>query len=177
MHRHPTRAALLLLSATGALALTACGSSSSSTTAAANATSAAGSAKTVSVRMDARLGDILVDSSGMTLYRNDTEQGGVVKCTAGCTTAWPPLIATGTPTAGAGVGHTLGVVTRPDGTTQVTEDHWPLYRFAADKAPGDTMGDGVGGIWHVATAGAAGGTTTPAPTTPATAKPASGYGY
>jgi predicted lipoprotein with Yx(FWY)xxD motif len=79
----------------------------------------------------------------------------VIKCADGCATVWPPLTVTATPTAGSGVGQ-LTTIVRPDGTTQVASSGWPLYRFAADKAPGDTMGDGVAGIWHVATVGAAG---------------------
>ena len=26
---------------------------------------------------------------------------------------------------------------------------WPLYRFAGDAAPGDTNGQGSGGVWFV----------------------------
>ncbi len=37
---------------------------------------------------------------------------------------------------------------RADGSTQVTLNGWPLYRFARDTAPGDTKGEGVGGTWH-----------------------------
>ncbi|HWW52262.1 MAG TPA: hypothetical protein VNY84_00725 [Acidimicrobiales bacterium] len=160
MRRHLTVVGLLVVVA----ATAACGSSASKT-----ASSTPSTPATVSVRQNAKFGQVLVDASGMTLYRNDTEQGGVVKCTGGCATAWPPLTVTGTPTAGSGVGQ-LTTVTRPDGTTQVASANWPLYRFGADKAPGDTNGDGVAGIWHVATAGG-----TAAPATTPTTKSASGY--
>ena len=65
----------------------------------------------------------------------------------------------------------MGTKTRPDGSVQATYDGVPLYRFAADKAPGDTSGQGVGGIWFaVSVSGsAAGATGATATTTPARA--------
>jgi predicted lipoprotein with Yx(FWY)xxD motif len=60
---------------------------------------------------------------------------------------------------------TIGVITRTDGTQQVTLDGHPLYHFSGDKAAGDTNGNGFGGIWHVVTtsgASSGGGTTTTA---------------
>jgi predicted lipoprotein with Yx(FWY)xxD motif len=33
----------------------------------------------------------------------------------------------------------------------VTFNGWPLYTFANDKAPGQVNGQGVGGVWFVAT--------------------------
>lgn len=44
----------------------------------------------------------------------------------------------------------LATITRADGTTQVTYDGHPLYYYAADVQAGDTNGEGVGGVWHVA---------------------------
>ena len=68
-------------------------------------------------------------------------------------------------TAGSGVSGKLGVVTRPDGTRQVTLDGRPLYRFAEDgssgKATGDGASDSFGGMkftWHAeGTAASSGG--------------------
>ena len=57
---------------------------------------------------------------------------------------------TGAPPKPAGANGTLATITRDDGTMQVTYNGMPLYGFAADKAPGDTKGDGVGGVWSVA---------------------------
>jgi predicted lipoprotein with Yx(FWY)xxD motif len=98
------------------------------------------------------LGNFLVDSRGMTLYifKNDTV--GVSNCGPDCASAWPALaIKTGlTPTGGPGVTGKLGVTKRSDGTQQVTYNGWPLYYFSGDTQPGDSNGQGIGGLWFVA---------------------------
>jgi len=102
---------------------------------------------------DTALGKVLADASGMTLYTfaKDTKGSGKSACSGGCATNWPPLTVTGgAPSNPAGVTGALTVVTRDDGSMQIAYNGMPLYRFAADKAPGDTKGDGVGGIWSVA---------------------------
>jgi predicted lipoprotein with Yx(FWY)xxD motif len=62
------------------------------------------------------------------------------------------LIAKGEVKAGGGGdvdASLLGTSARDDGTLQVTYNGHPLYHFAGDQAPGDTNGQGVGGIWFV----------------------------
>ncbi|MEJ8641361.1 hypothetical protein WKI68_07500 [Streptomyces sp. MS1.HAVA.3] len=52
--------------------------------------------------------------------------------------------------AGEGIDATLlGAVERADGTRQLTVAGWPVYRYAKDTKAGDTLGEGVGGTWHV----------------------------
>ncbi len=98
------------------------------------------------------LGSVLVDGTGMTLYlfAKDTANDGKSACYGQCATNWPPASATSVPAKPAGASGTLAAITRDDGTMQLTYNGMPLYRFAADKAPGDTKGDGVGGVWSVA---------------------------
>ena len=46
----------------------------------------------------------------------------------------------------------LGTTKRSDGTTQVTYNKHPLYRFVQDKKPGDVTGEGskaFGAEWYV----------------------------
>jgi predicted lipoprotein with Yx(FWY)xxD motif len=112
----------------------------------------------VQVAADAKLGNILTDSSGMTLYvfKNDTP--GASNCTGTCAQNWPPLtIAPGAlPSAGTGVTGKLAVIPRSDGTYQVTYNDMPLYHFQGDKQPGDTTGQGkANGLWSVVTLTAA----------------------
>jgi len=143
-----------------ALAAAACGGGSSKTGTSGTTTStstsapAAAAKPAVSVANNAKLGSILADSSGRTLYVFDRDAGGKIACTASCVQVWPPLLltaGTSAPTAGAGVTVALASVQRPDGSLQVTSGGRPLYAFSGDSAPGDTKGDGfAGGIWHVA---------------------------
>ncbi|BCJ35451.1 hypothetical protein Athai_29540 [Actinocatenispora thailandica] len=60
------------------------------------------------------------------------------------------------PSSVPGASGTLGTVHRSDGSTQLTYDGHPLYRFAADHGAGSVTGDGAqdsfGGAkltWHV----------------------------
>jgi predicted lipoprotein with Yx(FWY)xxD motif len=159
------------LAVPGLVVLAACGSSAKNTTAsgtttpltvstplevATTTTSATGpTVKTAS----SALGTILVDAQGFTLYHFDKDTGTTVACTAGCTQVWPPLVApSGSPVAGPGVSG-LGSLARPDGIQQVTYSGKTLYRYSGDSKAGDTHGQGIGGVWHVVTTGAATGTT------------------
>jgi predicted lipoprotein with Yx(FWY)xxD motif len=160
-----------------ALLLAACGSSSTkaktsgggatTTTAAGgyyglatSTTAAAGTAaSTADVNVgETKLGKVLVDDKGMTLYALDKDTATTSACNSGCASAWPPLTASasasGSGGAAASVGAGLdkakvGSITRTDGTTQVTYAGHPLYRFSGDSQPGDTNGQGAGGVWHV----------------------------
>jgi predicted lipoprotein with Yx(FWY)xxD motif len=118
-------------------------------TAAATATTAA----TTTVKV-AQVGaaNALVEAKGLTLYvfKNDTAGNGKSACTGGCASTWPALTVSGTPTKGSGISGDLGTITSDDGTTQVTYKGQPLYRFAADAAPGDAKGSAINN-WSVAT--------------------------
>ncbi len=111
----------------------------------------ASGSSTVMVASDATLGKFLVDSKGMTLYVYTKDTPGVSNCSGGCLQVWPALLFSGTgdPTAGAGVTGKLGLITRSDGSKQVTYNDKPLYYYAGDTKPGDTTGQNVGGIWFV----------------------------
>ena len=100
-----------------------------------------------------RLGRILVDSKGITLYDFVTDKGGASSCYGACAALWPPLITKGKPHAGHGVRPSLlGTTKRKDGKLEVTYKHHPLYYFVTDRKPGQTTGQGVnqfGGPWWV----------------------------
>ncbi len=105
---------------------------------------------TVDVGQNASLGSFLVDSQGMTLYIFTNDKPNTSNCSGTCSNNWPPLLTNGAPVAGTGVDASLlGMITRADGSTQVTYDSMPLYYFAADKAAGDTKGQGVKNVWFV----------------------------
>jgi predicted lipoprotein with Yx(FWY)xxD motif len=116
----------------------------------ANATNTSGA--TVAVAKS-RLGSILVDSKGITLYDFVKDKGGASSCYGACAALWPPLITKGTPHAGRGVrASLLGTTKRKDGKVEVTYNRHPLYYFVSDRKPGQTTGQGVnqfGGPWWV----------------------------
>jgi predicted lipoprotein with Yx(FWY)xxD motif len=128
-----------------ALVLSACGSdnsnnSSSTTTTPKNQNAQSG---TVDVAQTG-LGNVLVDSQGRTLYRFLADQGTTSECSGACATNWPPLEASGKPTAGKGADASMiGTTARSDGGTQVTYNGHPVYRFMGDKKAGDTNGEGL----------------------------------
>lgn len=96
------------------------------------------------------LGDVLVDSEGMSLYMFDPDEQGESTCYDECATAWPPLVVDGEPTVGEGLDEGLvGTVERDDGTMQVTYNDWPLYYWQDDEAPGDVTGQAVNDVWWV----------------------------
>lgn len=107
---------------------------------------------TVTVR-DSRLGKILVDGNGRTLYLFAADKNTKSTCYHACATAWPPLTTNGRPQAGSGVSAALlGTTARTDHTTQVTYNGHPLYYFITDHKPGDITGQAVnsfGALWYV----------------------------
>src|SRR4051812_14529872 len=123
-----------------------------------------GSSATVSVA-NTRLGKILVDSQGKTLYLFQKDSGGKSACSGACATAWPPLRASGKPTVGGGAKASLiGTIPRSDGQPQVTYNGHPLYGYQGDSKPGDTTGQGSTGFgapWYVLSASGQAITTAP----------------
>jgi predicted lipoprotein with Yx(FWY)xxD motif len=87
------------------------------------------------------LGQILVNSQGHTLYLFQGDSGTTSACSGACAAAWPPLRATGQPTAANGANASLlGTTQRSDGGPQVTYNGHPLYTFVQDHNAGDTNG-------------------------------------
>jgi predicted lipoprotein with Yx(FWY)xxD motif len=89
---------------------------------------------------------ILTAANGLSLYVFDRDVGGVPSCYNGCATVWPALITTQTD-----LKTPLGTAARTDGQLQVTYQGKPVYFYNKDKNPGDTLGDGIQGTWHLVT--------------------------
>ena len=159
--RTSTAVRLGVVVAAPVLLLAACGSNPSSTSGGGSSggSSAAAHAATVETHSGA-LGTYLTDGSGKTLYLFASDHGGKSTCSGACVSAWPPLAATGMPSAaGAAKSSMVGTITRSDGSKQVTYGGHPLYYFAGDSSAGDTRGQGINGFgakwWVVAPSGAA----------------------
>ena len=135
-----------------ALTVAACGGGGAAT--ASPPKSSSGASATVGVA-NSSLGSILVNSTGRALYLFKADVGTKSACAGACATAWPPLLATGTPTAGSGLTVSkLGTITRSGGNRQVTYNGHPLYLFVKDTKPGQTNGQGVtafGAAWFALT--------------------------
>jgi len=101
---------------------------------------------------ESALGTIVVDGDGMTVYEfdSDTQGGDSSTCTGQCATNWPAVPGSDAPELD-GITGMVGTITGIDGEPQLTLNGWPLYYFAGDAAPGDTNGQGVGGVWWVLT--------------------------
>ena len=91
---------------------------------------------------------VLTDAKGMTLYTFDKDTAGDGKsaCNGDCAVKWPPLMAA----ADAKDEGEFTVVTRDDGSKMWAHAGLPLYYWFKDTKAGDTSGDGVGGVWHLA---------------------------
>jgi predicted lipoprotein with Yx(FWY)xxD motif len=89
-------------------------------------------------------GGLLRDAAGKTLYIFDKDSAGESRCFDACAAAWPPFMASD---AAKPAGR-LSLLPRKGGGQQWAIDGRPLYHFAGDKTPGDTQGDGSGGVWH-----------------------------
>jgi predicted lipoprotein with Yx(FWY)xxD motif len=138
------------------VAAAACGgnnnqSSGTAATVAPTTTAAQGASGTTVAVTSSKLGNILVDGDGRTLYAFTKDKGDQSACSGGCATNWPAL--TGTAAAGTGVqASLLSTSMQANGDSQVTYGGRPLYYFAGDAKPGDTNGQGVGNLWFALTA-------------------------
>jgi predicted lipoprotein with Yx(FWY)xxD motif len=128
------------------------GSRTESTTTASSESSADGEVAIVSATTVPKLGKVIVDSKGFTLYDFHKDKGGKSACYGACAKVWPPLLSEGKPQAGEGaMAAKLGTTERKDGTLQVTYAGWPLYTYEADVKPGDANGndiDSFGAEWY-----------------------------
>ena len=159
MTAHLARGRIIVVAAlvVVALAVAACGGTSSGAYGGGGGSTASHTSGKGSVALaSTKLGKILVDGNGRTLYLFEADKGMASRCDGACASAWPPLTSSGKPTAGAGVvASMLGTAKRPDGTTGVTYDGHPLYTYSGDSAPGQTAGEGItdfGAAWYALSA-------------------------
>lgn len=89
---------------------------------------------------------VLTDANGMSLYIFDKDAPGTSNCYDSCAEKWPPLFAD----ADAAANGDFTLVERQDGNAMWAYKDMPLYYWYEDMQPGDTKGDGVGGVWHLA---------------------------
>jgi len=186
--------AVAALIAAAALIATACSSARAApahTTAPAPVMTAAAapphraSAPAVLETVRTRLGVVLADRRGRTVYVFTADRPGESVCTAGCLQFWPFVAAPATiPSDAAGITARVGILDRADGGRQLTVSASPIYTFTGDTGPGSTAGQGQrldAGMWWALTPAGARITTggpevtpppAPAPKPPVQAPPA-----
>ncbi len=102
----------------------------------------------VMTKIDSQKGAYLIDKKGMTLYVFDKDQLGKSTCSDTCLTNWP--IFESPKPAPENLEGEIGITKATNGKYMYTYKGKPLYYYAQDKLSGDTKGDGVSGVWHLA---------------------------
>jgi len=104
-----------------------------------------------------KLGTIVADARGRTLYLFEKDSRRHSACSGACAAYWPPLLTHGTPLARGGAKQALlGTIKRANGTRQVTYAGHPVYRYILDTKRGETSGEGsvlFGAGWDALTPG------------------------
>jgi predicted lipoprotein with Yx(FWY)xxD motif len=146
-------AAVVLMALAGA----GCGSASGGSTASSGPPKAAQVKQPTLDVSTNRLGEVLVDSKGRTLYLFKKDKGPKSSCFGPCASAWPPVRVNGKSTvAGDAKASKISTTKRPDGPAQIVYSGHPLYLYQGDDKPGDANGQGVnswGGRWFALSAG------------------------
>ncbi len=112
----------------------------------------------VSTRKLPKLGTVLVNAEGRTLYMFVPDKRSKVTCVGACAAIWPPLkLPAGAKVVASGAAKTslLASDRDPAGGRVVTYNHWPLYTYVGDRAPGQARGQALklnGGYWYVLSA-------------------------
>jgi predicted lipoprotein with Yx(FWY)xxD motif len=95
------------------------------------------------------IGSYLTDIKGMTLYYSKIDTAGKSACEGPCVENWPLYYRETVASKDGLAASDFAAITRPDGKKQTTYKGMPLYYFAKDKKPGDTLGQGVKDVWYV----------------------------
>lgn len=129
-------------------------------TAGVSATGAATSARraksvVISTRTLPKLGIVLVNGKGRTLYMFVPDKRKKVTCVGTCAVVWPPAkLPNGAKPVAAGQAKASLLRSDPDpeGGRVVTYAGWPLYTYVTDTSPGTAKGQALnlnGGLWYV----------------------------
>jgi predicted lipoprotein with Yx(FWY)xxD motif len=95
---------------------------------------------------------VLTDTQGLTLYYFTADSATQPTCSSSCAQMWHPLlfVGSGIPSSSTPLAGKLSIQMDANGS-QVEYNGHPLYTFSGDTAPGQTNGEGLFGMWFVAT--------------------------
>ena len=145
---------LLTLSVAACGNATSTGSSAGSTPAATTSTSNNANIviKTATATVSGKMVTTLTNDKGFTLYYLKADSATQVACSGNCAKIWPPLLQTGSgiPAGPGSLPGKLSAISSANGY-QVEYNGHPLYTYSGDTAPGQTKGEGIKGVWFVAT--------------------------
>lgn len=135
---------------TAALALTTWGAGGSANASVTSHATTTTSSPLMQVR-HTPAGTVLANSRGFTVYYYlvDKRGSGRSACTGSCAVLWPPVLGPVRIPAGVKLPGAVGYIKRPGGARQLTIGGWPVYTYVGDHAPGQSHGEGIGGIWYV----------------------------
>ncbi len=157
------------------LTMASCTSAKSSTTTAVptstvSSSSTTGITNTISTATKSALGNYLVDGKGITLYWATLDSVGQSNVSGSSLSIWPVFYTSNVTIPSTLNPSDFGSITRADGKNQTTYKGWPLYYYYQDISSGDTLGEGVDGVWFIVNPTASNPTAAnPVTTTPATA--------
>lgn len=103
--------------------------------------SAAGASHAVIKLRQTKVGKILVNRAGFTIYAFTKDKRNKDNCQkiTNCLKFWPPVLSKGKPVAKRGVRKSLlGTIKLKNGKRQVTYRGHPLYLYIGDSSPGQT---------------------------------------
>jgi predicted lipoprotein with Yx(FWY)xxD motif len=102
-----------------------------------------------------KLGPVLVDGKGRTMYVFAADPPNRSTCFGACASIWPPATSQGRPgTSGGAQPGMLTTIARSDGPRQIVYAGHPLYYYQADTGRGDAQGQGItqfGSPWFALT--------------------------
>ncbi|MFD2332446.1 plastocyanin/azurin family copper-binding protein [Cohnella sp. GCM10020058] len=114
------------------------------------ATAALPAGERITLRRDVKGVSYLADGQGRTLYFFSNDANDLDACQGPCIDNWPLLTADELRIPAGLDAADFTVVTHANGVKQWMYKGWPLYRFVKDVKAGDTLGEGVGGVWFEA---------------------------
>jgi predicted lipoprotein with Yx(FWY)xxD motif len=108
--------------------------------------------QTATVPVKGQSETVLTNAQGKTLYYLTADTAKKSACSGSCAQMWPPLLFTDSsgPARSAPLAGKLSVLTDVNGN-QIEYNGHPLYTFSGDTAPSQTNGQGLFGVWFVAT--------------------------
>jgi predicted lipoprotein with Yx(FWY)xxD motif len=109
------------------------------------------SAFNINVAQKSSIGSYLIDSKGMTFYWTTLDAPNQSNVTGAELATWPVYYSNSGSffIPGTLSSFAFDNIVRSDGSSQSIYKGWPMYYYSADKAAGDTLGQGVGGVWFV----------------------------